>query len=151
MDHHLLLIDDDSRLSSMVHDYLQAAGFKVLVAGSLSQARQVLNAPSPVQLILLDLMLPDGDGLDFCRELRADGRFRSLPLLMLTARGEPMDRIVGLEIGADDYLAKPFEPRELLARLKALIRRAAPDPTADEVLEGLRDFVTAEREVRRCA
>jgi two-component system phosphate regulon response regulator OmpR len=71
-------------------------------------------------------MLPDGDGLDLTRELRADARTRRLPLLMLTARGEPMDRIVGLELGADDYLPKPFEPRELLARVKALLRRAAP-------------------------
>ena len=73
-------------------------------------------------------MLPDGDGLDLTRELRADARLRRLPLLMLTARGEPMDRIVGLELGADDYLPKPFEPRELLARVKALLRRARPTP-----------------------
>jgi DNA-binding response OmpR family regulator len=79
-------------------------------------------------------MLPDGDGLAFTRELRADRRTRRLPLLMLTARGEPTDRIVGLELGADDYLGKPFEPRELLARVKALLRRAAPEPGDDEVL-----------------
>ena len=80
--------------------------------------------------LVLDLMLPDGDGLDLCRELRAGSGTRRLPLLMLTARGEPLDRIVGLELGADDYLAKPFEPRELLARVKALLRRAAA-PDAD--------------------
>ncbi len=80
-------------------------------------------------------MLPDGDGLDLCRELRSEARTRHLPLLMLTARGEPMDRIVGLELGADDYLPKPFEPRELLARVKALLRRAAPvNAQAEEVL-----------------
>jgi two-component system phosphate regulon response regulator OmpR len=79
-------------------------------------------------------MLPDGDGLDLCRELRANPRTRQLPLLMLTARGEPMDRIVGLELGADDYLPKPFEPRELLARVKALLRRATPPTSPDEVL-----------------
>jgi two-component system phosphate regulon response regulator OmpR len=84
--------------------------------------------------VVLDLMLPDGDGLDFCRELRAQTRTRALPLLMLTARGEPMDRVVGLELGADDYLPKPFEPRELLARLKALLRRAAPASSSDDVL-----------------
>jgi two-component system, OmpR family, phosphate regulon response regulator OmpR len=83
---------------------------------------------------VLDLMLPDGDGLEMTRELRGDPRTRRLPLLMLTARGEPMDRIIGLEIGADDYLPKPFEPRELLARIKALLRRAAPEPSSDEVL-----------------
>jgi DNA-binding response OmpR family regulator len=84
--------------------------------------------------LLLDLMLPDGDGLDLTRELRADARTRRLPLLMLTARGEPPDRIVGLEIGADDYLPKPFEPRELLARVKALLRRSAAPLGDDEVL-----------------
>jgi DNA-binding response OmpR family regulator len=85
--------------------------------------------------LLLDLMLPDGDGLDLCRELRANARTRALPLLMLTARGEPLDRIVGLELGADDYLPKPFEPRELLARVKALLRRATPQPAGhDDVL-----------------
>ncbi len=79
-------------------------------------------------------MLPDGDGLELCRELRGESRTRQLPLLMLTARGEPMDRIVGLELGADDYLPKPFEPRELLARVKALLRRASPLPSDDDVL-----------------
>ena len=79
-------------------------------------------------------MLPDGDGLDLCRELRSASRTRQLPLLMLTARGEPMDRIVGLELGADDYLPKPFEPRELLARVKALLRRASPQAAGDDVL-----------------
>ncbi|PXW96523.1 DNA-binding response OmpR family regulator [Sphaerotilus hippei] len=122
---HLLLIDDDARLTSMVRDYLSAAGMTVSVAGDLAQGRAMLLRET-FDALVLDLMLPDGDGLDLTRELRADARWRSLPLLMLTARGEPMDRIVGLELGADDYLPKPFEPRELLARLKALLRRTAP-------------------------
>ena len=129
----LLMIDDDARLSAMVGDYLGNAGYKVEVAGSLAEGRGRLAAEA-FDALLLDLMLPDGDGLDLCRELRGEPRTRKLPLLMLTARGEPMDRIVGLELGADDYLPKPFEPRELLARVKALLRRAAPDDTADEVL-----------------
>ncbi|HEY0820339.1 MAG TPA: response regulator transcription factor [Rhizobacter sp.] len=129
----LLMIDDDARLSAMVGDYLQGAGYKVEAAGSLAAGRERLAAES-FDALLLDLMLPDGDGLDLCRELRSDPRTRKLPLLMLTARGEPMDRIVGLELGADDYLPKPFEPRELLARVKALLRRAAPDDAPDEVL-----------------
>jgi DNA-binding response OmpR family regulator len=129
----ILMIDDDARLSAMVGDYLQAAGYKVDVAGSLAKGRERLAA-EPWDALVLDLMLPDGDGLDLCRELRASPRTRQLPLLMLTARGEPMDRIVGLELGADDYLPKPFEPRELLARVKALLRRAAPAASADEVL-----------------
>jgi DNA-binding response OmpR family regulator len=129
----LLLIDDDSRLTAMVGDYLRRNGYEVDAAGSLASGREQLKQ-RPYDALLLDLMLPDGDGLDLTRELRADARTRRLPLLMLTARGEPMDRIVGLEIGADDYLPKPFEPRELLARVKALLRRAAPDPVGDEVL-----------------
>jgi len=131
---HLLLIDDDARLTSMVGDYLRAAGFEVEAAPSLAAGRARLAA-QPYDALVLDLMLPDGDGLDLCRELRANPATRQLPLLMLTARGEPTDRIVGLELGADDYLPKPFEPRELLARIKALLRRAQPmAPTASEVL-----------------
>jgi DNA-binding response OmpR family regulator len=129
----LLLIDDDTRLTAMVGDYLRSSGFEVDTAGSLSAGRERL-ALGGYDALVLDLMLPDGDGLDLTRELRGDARWRKLPLLMLTARGEPMDRIVGLELGADDYLPKPFEPRELLARVKALLRRAQPDPVADEVL-----------------
>ena len=129
----LLLIDDDTRLTAMVADYLQANGFEVITAGSLASGREYLRQ-DVFDALLLDLMLPDGDGLDLTRELRADARTRRLPQLMLTARGEPPDRIVGLEIGADDYLPKPFEPRELLARVKALLRRSAAPPGDDEVL-----------------
>ncbi len=129
----LLLIDDDLRLTDMVGGYLRQNGFEVDTAGSLAAGRDRLKQ-GVYDALLLDLMLPDGDGLDFTRELRANGRTRRLPLLMLTARGERMDRIVGLEMGADDYLPKPFEPRELLARVKALLRRAAPEPGDDEVL-----------------
>jgi two-component system, OmpR family, phosphate regulon response regulator OmpR len=133
MSSRLLLIDDDARLAAMVGDYLRAAGFGVDVAPTLAAGREQLAANS-FDALLLDLMLPDGDGLAFTRTLRSDPKTRRLPLLMLTARGEPMDRIVGLELGADDYLPKPFEPRELLARVKALLRRAMPDTAADEVL-----------------
>ena len=129
----LLLIDDDARLSSMVGDYLGQAGFEVETAGSLTAGRALLAAAS-YDALVLDLMLPDGDGLELCRELRSSARTRQLPLLMLTARGEPTDRIVGLELGADDYLGKPFEPRELLARIKALLRRASPQAADDDVL-----------------
>lgn len=133
MTQRLLLIDDDVRLATMVGDYLRNAGFDVATAGSLGAGRERLGSEH-FDALVLDLMLPDGDGLDLCRELRAQPRTRHLPLLMLTARGEPLDRIVGLELGADDYLGKPFEPRELLARVKALLRRAAPQPAGDEVL-----------------
>jgi two-component system phosphate regulon response regulator OmpR len=133
MSPHLLIIDDDARLTSMVGEYLRDAGFEVTTAGSLAQGRQQLQSTS-FDALVLDLMLPDGDGLDLCRELRSQARTRQLPLLMLTARGEPLDRIVGLELGADDYLPKPFEPRELLARVKALLRRSQPTAAGDEVL-----------------
>ena len=127
----LLLIDDDARLSTMVGDYLGQAGFEVVLAGSLAAGRERL-ANESFDALVLDLMLPDGDGLDLCRELRASPRTRTLPLLMLTARGEPLDRIVGLELGADDYLGKPFEPRELQARVKALLRRAAQSVAGED-------------------
>ncbi|MDE2401354.1 MAG: response regulator transcription factor [Burkholderiales bacterium] len=133
MSEHILLIDDDLRLSAMVADYLRSHGYQVSSAPTLSAGRDML-ARHAYDALVLDLMLPDGDGLDLCRELRASPRSRALPLLMLSARGEPTDRIVGLEVGADDYLPKPFEPRELLARLRALLRRTGAVETDDDVL-----------------
>jgi len=132
MSEHILLIDDDLRLSAMVGDYLRSHGYQVSNAPTLAAGRELL-ARQACDALVLDLMLPDGDGLDLCKELRATPRTRSLPLLMLSARGEPTDRIVGLEIGADDYLPKPFEPRELLARLRALLRRTGPTANDDDV------------------
>jgi DNA-binding response OmpR family regulator len=117
----------------MVGDYLRGHGFEIDCAASLAEGRERL-ARVGYDALLLDLMLPDGDGLELTREVRGDARLQRLPLLMLTARGEPTDRIVGLELGADDYLPKPFEPRELLARVKALLRRAQPGAGAGEVL-----------------
>jgi DNA-binding response OmpR family regulator len=144
----LLLIDDDTRLTAMVADYLRGHQFEVDLAGSLATGRDRLARES-YDALLLDLMLPDGDGLELTRELRADARLHRLPLLMLTARGEPMDRIVGLELGADDYLPKPFEPRELLARVKALLRRAALDSGPGEVLSfGRLEIDLGSRQVR---
>jgi len=116
----ILLIDDDARLAAMVSEYLGAAGYRVTTAASGAGGLERLGAQS-YDALVLDLSLPDMDGLEVCRRLRARS---DLPVLMLTARGEATDRIVGLELGADDYLPKPFEPRELLARLKALLRRA---------------------------
>jgi two-component system, OmpR family, phosphate regulon response regulator OmpR len=129
----LLLIDDDARLTAMIGDYLRGNGYAVDTAGSLAGGRERLKAGG-YDALVLDLMLPDGDGLDLTREVRADPRLKRLPLLMLTARGEPLDRVVGLELGADDYLPKPFEPRELLARVKALLRRAEPETASDDVM-----------------
>ena len=115
----ILMIDDDKRLAGMVQDYLGGAGFRVTVAGTGRDGEALLKRET-FDAVILDLMLPDADGLDLCRRLRAAS---DVPILMLTARGEPMDKVVGLEVGADDYLAKPFEPRELQARLRAILRR----------------------------
>jgi two-component system, OmpR family, phosphate regulon response regulator OmpR len=144
----LLLVDDDTRLTGMVADYLRAGGFEVHAAPTLASARQWLGR-EVADLLVLDLMLPDGDGLDLCRELRREPRTAGLPMLMLSARGEPTDRIVGLELGADDYLAKPFEPRELLARIKALLRRSAPAAPAEVMRFGRLTIDVGARVARR--
>jgi len=115
----ILIIDDDKRLAGMVADYLGEAGFRVSASATAREGEQRLKR-EPFDAVVLDLMLPDADGLDLCRRIRERS---DVPILMLTARGDAMDRVVGLEIGADDYLPKPFEPRELLARLRAILRR----------------------------
>jgi DNA-binding response OmpR family regulator len=127
----LLLIEDDHRLAHMVDEYLRQSGFEVLhAANGLTGLHLLQEANSPqkaISLVLLDLMLPDIDGLEVCRRIRAlPSQLAQTPVLMLTAKGDPMDRVVGLEIGADDYLPKPFEPRELLARIRAVLRRHGP-------------------------
>ncbi|MBH9553763.1 response regulator transcription factor [Inhella sp. 4Y17] len=144
----VLIVDDDARLADMLQGYLGGAGFRVMVAPNLTQARSQLALRSALpDLVILDLMLPDGDGLDFCRLLRAEPHLRALPVLMLSARGEPLDRVLGLELGADDYLPKPFEPRELLARVKALLRRGAP-ATAETLRFGRLEIDLGERVAR---
>lgn len=139
------MIDDDARLAAMVRDYLAASGFSVDVAGDVASGLTALGAEPP-ELLILDLMLPDGDGLEVCRRLRADGH--ALPILMLTAKGDPIERVIGLEIGADDYLPKPFEPRELLARVKALIRRTSGAPAGTALRFGRLELDRAARVVR---
>jgi DNA-binding response OmpR family regulator len=129
----LLLIDDDVRLAAMVVDYLQAAGYVLDHVSDGEQALARLAREVP-QLVILDWMLPGLDGLEVCRRIRMrPGAVARVPVLMLSAKGDPMDRIIGLEMGADDYLPKPFEPRELLARIRAVLRRRMPaDPPTDE-------------------
>lgn len=120
---HILMIEDDVRLAGMVGEYLQQSGYEVAHAADAQAGLARVQQRLP-DLIILDLMLPDMDGLDVCRRLRAlPGEAAQVPVVMLTAKGDPMDRIVGLEMGADDYLPKPFEPRELLARVRAVLRR----------------------------
>jgi len=126
MTERILLIEDDPRLAEMVSEYLGEAGFRVSIA-TAGRAGLERLAREPFDALVLDLMLPDMDGLELCRELRAKS---DVPLLMLTARGDAADRIVGLELGADDYLPKPFQPRELLARLRAILRRGKSAATA---------------------
>ena len=119
----LLMIEDDARLAGMVADYLGQNGFGVSLAPNAQRGLARLQSAG-VELVILDLMLPDLDGLQVCQRIRAlPGALGQVPVLMLTAKGDPMDRIIGLEMGADDYLPKPFEPRELLARIKAILRR----------------------------
>ena len=129
MTHRVLLIDDDAALTRLVSEYLGGAGFAVEScadgAAGLAALRRAAGTGRPFDLLVLDLMLPDTDGLELCRRLRADAALGALPIVMLTARGDEADRIVGLELGADDYLGKPFHPRELLARLRAVLRRGA--------------------------
>ena len=123
----LLMIEDDARLAQMVGEYLERSGFGVTHAIDAKAGLALLQDPSAKgapDLVILDLMLPDIDGLEVCRRVRSlPGEAGQVPVLMLTAKGDPMDRIVGLELGADDYLPKPFEPRELLARIRAVLRR----------------------------
>ena len=125
---HLLVIDDHREIRDLVARFMTKHGFRVTAAQDGKEMRKVL-AESTVDLIVLDLMLPGEDGLSLCRDLRATS---NIPVIMLTAMGEEMDRIIGLEMGADDYLPKPFNPRELLARVKAVLRRAQSLPDAAE-------------------
>ena len=128
----------------MIKNYLGDAGFRVTIAGS-GRSGIAAHEREPFDAMILDLMLPDMDGLDVCREIRARA---ATPILMLTARGDAMDRVVGLEMGADDYLPKPFEPRELLARLKAILRRGRSDKASDVLAFGRLEIDAGARKVR---
>ena len=136
MSSHLLMIEDDARLAQMVGEYLGQSGLHVTHradgASGLAQLQGPDAGPLP-DLVILALMLPDMDGLDVCRRIRAQpGDGARVPVLMLTAKGDPMDRVIGLELGADDYLPKPFEPRELLARIRAVLRRRQPGTAPEQ-------------------
>jgi DNA-binding response OmpR family regulator len=123
MTEHILVIDDDERLARMVGEFLRQSGYQVAHAPTAEKGLAILRQTS-INLVVLDLMLPDMDGLDVCKCIRSlPTEAKHTPVLMLTAKGDPMDRIIGLEMGADDYLPKPFEPRELLARIRAILRR----------------------------
>lgn len=140
----ILLVEDDPRLAEMLLEYLGQAGFGVTVA-SLGAAALERLSEAQYDAVILDLMLPDMDGLEVCRRLRVQ---YDTPVLMLTARGDAIDRIVGLELGADDYLPKPFEPRELLARLRAIVRRRVRGAASEALHFGRLEVDTAARAVR---
>ena len=140
----VLVVEDDARLAEMLSEYLGQAGFRVTVAPLGATALRMLGE-TDCDAVILDLMLPDMDGLNVCRQIRNNA---DTPVLMLTARGDAVDRIVGLELGADDYLPKPFEPRELLARLRAILRRRISGRASGHILNfGRLDLDSAARTV----
>ena len=134
----ILVVEDEPAIQSLIEVNLNRAGHTVILADDAEAARREVQKALP-DLILLDWMLPGMSGIDFARQLRSDARTRRLPIIMLTARAEERDKIEGLDVGADDYVTKPFSPRELMARIKAVLRRNAPQATDDVVeLGGLR-------------
>jgi DNA-binding response OmpR family regulator len=142
----VLVVDDEPTIREVVVRYLQREGYRTLEAADGRRARELLESDPP-SLVVLDLMLPGTDGLALCRWIRARS---SVPVIMLTARGEEADRIVGLEVGADDYVTKPFSPRELTARVRTVLRRSAPEADAPGLLEfGSISIDAGAREVRK--
>lgn len=144
MSEHILMIEDDERLAGMVADYLGRSGFVVDTETNAATGLKALRRGG-FDALILDLMLPDLDGFEICRRVRAES---AIPILMLTARGDATDRIVGLELGADDYLPKPFEPRELLARLRAVLRRSGAFGASDRLRFGRLEIDVDARAVR---
>ena len=135
----MLIVEDEPNIASFARMYLEAAGFEVEWADRGDTGMELALADPPPDLVVLDLMLPGVDGLEITRRLRSEGR---LPIIVLTARDDPVDRVVGLELGADDYITKPFNPRELVARVRAVLRRSEPE--APQVPRGLPEAVTLE-------
>ncbi|HEY6150285.1 MAG TPA: response regulator transcription factor [Gaiellaceae bacterium] len=143
----VLVVEDETSIASFVALYLKNAGYRVQTAGTGQEALDALSHDRP-DLVVLDLMLPDIDGIEVCRRIR---RGSDLPILMLTARDEDVDKIIGLEVGADDYLTKPFNPRELVARVKSILRRAVPErrePQERQLKHGSLEIDAGRREVR---
>jgi DNA-binding response OmpR family regulator len=139
---HILMVDDDVDLNALVTEYLARFGHRLVTATNAARGMAELRRERP-DLIILDIMLPDTDGLTLCREIRTEF---DVPIIMLTARGEVADRVLGLELGADDYLSKPFEPRELVARIQSVIRRSANRESPQALVA---DGLSLEKETRR--
>jgi len=131
----VLVVEDEADIRHLVVHHLEREGFHCRQAGSGADALRAVRTSTP-DLIVLDLMLPQGDGLDVCRHLRADPATARVPIIMLTAKSDEVDRVVGLELGADDYVAKPFSPKELVARVRAVLRRARPETIGRVLREG---------------
>ena len=140
----VLLIDDDERLGALLTEYLGRFGFEVKAATHPDAGLRMLKTESP-EIVILDVMLPDMDGFAVCRKVRETSR---IPIIMLTARGDVMDRVVGLELGADDYLPKPFEPRELVARMQAVLRRGTNAPAEERTRIGALEVNATEHSAR---
>jgi len=139
---HILMVDDDVDLNALTTEYLANFGLRLVTATTAAKGMAALRRECP-DLIILDIMLPDTDGLTLCREIRNEF---DVPIIMLTARGELADRVLGLELGADDYLSKPFEPRELVARIQSVIRRSESKQNHDVLLS---DGLSLEKQTRR--
>ncbi|NOR19935.1 MAG: response regulator [Xanthomonadales bacterium] len=139
---HILMVDDDVDLNLLVTEYLARFGHRLVTATTAARGMTELRRERP-DLIILDIMLPDTDGLTLCRQIRSEF---DVPIIMLTARGEVADRVLGLELGADDYLSKPFEPRELVARIQSIIRRTEHRSRSNELVS---DGLSLEKETRR--
>ncbi len=133
MNQRVLIVEDDKHISRLIKYNLQKAGFECDVTITGEEAFEVLDRQS-VNLIILDIMLPKMDGLEVCKQLKQDKRLSNIPIIMLTAKGEEIDRIVGLELGADDYVAKPFSPRELVLRVKAILKRGKIEEVTPDIL-----------------
>lgn len=130
----ILIVEDDRHISKLVKYNLEKAGYDCIVAYDGEEAMDVL-AQKRSDLIILDIMLPEMDGFEVCRKIKQNDKLKNIPIIMLTAKGEEVDRVVGLELGADDYMVKPFSPRELILRIRAILRRGKPEETAKEVIE----------------
>lgn len=145
----VLVVEDEKDIQELIQFNLERDGYRVLAAASVEQARRLMGRSTPA-LVVLDLMLPDENGIDFCRQIRADERTRNLPVIMVTARDEDADVVSGLEVGADDYITKPFSPRVLLARVRAVLRRntGEAEEGADRLVRGPIEIDRTRHEVR---
>ena len=141
----ILVVDDEPKITRIARDYLESSGFNVLTSGDGQQALAITRRDKP-DLIVLDLMLPGMDGLDVCRAIRRES---DVPIIMLTARADEADQLIGLELGADDYITKPFSPKALVARVRAILRRASGEMLQEEILKsGKLELDQRKREVR---